>query len=373
MPAYRRQSLDFRREEISYVTKRWKGGASCALVGIGSIGKSNLLHHLANTEVHAYSLGEDAERLITVIVDANMLGTLPADANDSVRCWSGYELMMHRLYLALFEFRNLTDNEAQQFYNLYLSLQDGNNPLYAYMGLRYLELGIEIFMRRDIKVVFMFDEFEEMLQRLPIKFFQTLRGLRDSNKRNLLYLTFTRSPLETLVERYKLPALEIEPFIELFNDNLRYVGAYNETDALAMLNDLSRRTSKTYPETVLRALLQVTGRSAGLLRASFTTLEDLNVAISALSPEILVERLAIRPGVRAECKTIWTSLNPSEQHVLKAIARITPYTSNEETEHAVTMLIKKGLLRLQNNQHLIIEPPLFRRFIQNDPLTVTQS
>jgi hypothetical protein len=373
MPAYRRQPLDFRREEVSYVMHRWKGGGSCALVGIGSIGKSNMLHHLANSEVHTHYLGDDAGRLLTVIVDANMLGALPSDESDAVRCWAGYELMMHRLYLALFEFQNLSDAEAQQFYNLYLALQDGSNPLYAYMGLRYLELGIEIFMRRDIQVVFMFDEFEEMLQRLPIKFFQTLRGLRDSNKRNLLYLTFTRSPLETLVERYKLSTLDIEPFIELFNDNLRYIGAYNETDALAMLHDLSRRTSRSYPDTVIRGLLQITGRSAGLMRSSFTALEDLNAPPASLSPDVLVDRLAIRAGVRAECKTIWASLNPSEQLVLKATARIAPYTPNEETEQAVTMLVKKGLLRLQGTpQQLIIEPPLFRRFVLNDPIAVAQ-
>ncbi len=51
MPAYRRQPLEVRREEVSYGMQRWKSGGSCALVGIGSIGKSNLLHHLANTEV----------------------------------------------------------------------------------------------------------------------------------------------------------------------------------------------------------------------------------------------------------------------------------------------------------------------------------
>jgi hypothetical protein len=44
------------------------------------------------------------------------------------------------------------------------------------MGLRYPELGIEIFIRRDIKLIFTFDEFEEMLQCLPGKFFQTRQG-----------------------------------------------------------------------------------------------------------------------------------------------------------------------------------------------------
>jgi hypothetical protein len=241
------------------------------------------------------------------------------------------------------------------------------------MGLRYFELGIEIFMRRDIKVIFMFDEFEVMLQNLPTKFFQTLRGLRDSNKRNLLYLTFTRSPLETLVSHYNIPMLDIEPFIELFNDNLRYVGAYNEHDANAMLNDLSRRSGKAYPETLNKTLLHITGRSAGLLRASFHALEDVNANPAALSTDSLVERLILRAGVRAECKTIWASLNPSEQQVLMAAARIAPYSPNEETEQAVTMLVKKGLLRLASNpQQLIIEPILFHRFVQDVPSEAAQ-
>jgi hypothetical protein len=374
MPAYRRQALDFRHEDVGYVMQRWKSGTSCALAGIGSIGKSNLLHHLANTEVHAHYFGDNAQQLLTVIVDANMLGSLPGDTdNEPLRCWAGYELMMHRLYLALYEFQGLSDDDAQQFYNLYQALQDGTNPLYAYMGLRYFELGIEIFMRRDIKVIFMFDEFEVMLQNLPTKFFQTLRGLRDSNKRNLLYLTFTRSPLETLVSHYNIPMLDIEPFIELFNDNLRYVGAYNEHDANAMLNDLSRRSGKAYPETLNKTLLHITGRSAGLLRASFHALEDVNANPAALSTDSLVERLILRAGVRAECKTIWASLNPSEQQVLMAAARIAPYSPNEETEQAVTMLVKKGLLRLASNpQQLIIEPILFHRFVQDVPSEAAQ-
>ncbi len=125
---------------------------------------------------------------------------------------------------------------------------------------------------------------------------------------------------------------------------------------------------------MIGALLNVTGRSAGLLRASFTALDDLNVAPASLSADALAERLAVRSGVRAECKTIWMSLNPSELHVLRATARIAPYTPSEETEQAVTMLVKKGLLRLHGTpQQLIIEPPLFRRFVQTDPIAAAQS
>ncbi len=100
-----------------------------------------------------------------------------------MRCWAGYELLMHRLFLAFYPFDMLPENEANRFYETYLALQNGTNPLYAYMALRYFEVGLQFFLRQGYKIVFMFDEFEEMLKQLPVKFFQTLRGIRDANKR----------------------------------------------------------------------------------------------------------------------------------------------------------------------------------------------
>ena len=152
--------------------------------------------------------------------------------------------MMHRLFLAFYPFDMLPDAEANRFYETYLALQNGTNPLFTYMALRYFEVGLQFFMRQDYKIVFLFDEFDEMLRQLPVKFFQTLRGIRDANKRNLLYITFTRSPLPTLLERFEIPMLDIEPFIELFNDNVYYVGPYNDKDARKMYNELLRSSQK---------------------------------------------------------------------------------------------------------------------------------
>jgi hypothetical protein len=283
-----------------------------------------------------------------------------------MRCWAGYELMMHRLFLAFYPFDMLSDTEATRFYETYLALQNGTNPLFTYMALRYFEMGLQFFVRQGYKVAFLFDEFDEMLKQLPVKFYQTLRGIRDANKRNLVYLTFTRSPLPTLVERYELPALDIEPFVELFNDNVHYVGPYNDKDARKMYDELTSRRQKTYPDAVRDMLLQTTGRYAGLLRAGFAALEELGTP--PLSVDALAEVLATRSAIRTECRTIWTSLNRSEQYVLKAVARLTPYNVSAETELAVTMLVQKRLLRLdQSQKRLEIQPPVFRVFVATNP------
>ena len=46
----RKQPLEFRKEEVSYVMKRWQAAESCALIGVGSVGKTNLLQHLIDPD-----------------------------------------------------------------------------------------------------------------------------------------------------------------------------------------------------------------------------------------------------------------------------------------------------------------------------------
>ena len=368
----RSQPMEFRQQEVGYVMERWRATDSCSLVGVGSVGKSNLLQHLSDHAVQSFYMKDvaDGKPFKAIIIDPSMLGPLPSNTPDveQIRCWAGYELMMHRLFLAFYPFDNyLDDGDTQVFYETYQALQDGTNPLYAYMGLRYFELGLEIFMKRGIQIVFMFDEFEEMLKQLPVKFFLTLRGLRDANKRQLSYLTFTRSPLLEVANHLGIDALEIEPFLELFTDNMVFVGPYNETDARKMLEDLVKRNNKKFDTYALDFLLWATGRYAGLLRSGYHTLDTLGTldsnAIMTMSDQI-VRSLAAKRSVSTECRTIWTSLSPKEQTLLREFARPKPNVDPNEldTQQTFALLQQKRLLSVQGNR-VVIEPPLFHFFI----------
>lgn len=371
----RRQPVDFRKEEVSYVMQRWRAADSCSLIGVGSVGKSNLLQHLANSDVQsAYMNITQSDQFKAVIIDPNLLGPLPSQEKVQKRCWAGYELMMHRLFMAFYPFPVLGDEDAHRFYDTYIALQDGTNPLYAYMGLRYFERGLDFFMRRGVKIVFMFDEFEEMLKHLPPKFFQTLRGLRDANKKYLSYLTFTRAPLPTLIDQFELPVLDMEPFTELFTDNVYYVGPYNSVDARRMVDNLMARNGKTYSSATIEFLLWATGAYAGLIRSGFRLLDTIGTVNSndVLNDE-LARLLAIRRPIRIECQTIWSSLTASEHHVLRAIAGLETYNSNAVTERAVAMLVQKRLIHVDKMQQTLhIQPPVFRIFVASNPDTVTE-
>ncbi len=371
----RSQPIIFRQEEVGYVMERWRASDSCSLIGVGSVGKSNLLQHLADPEVQSYYMKDVAEGKVfkAIIIDPSMLGPLPSDTADAeqVRCWAGYELMMHRLFLAFYPFDVLGADDARLFYETYQTLQDGNNPLYAYMGLRYFELGLELFMKRGIQIVFMFDEFEEMLRELPVKFFLTLRGLRDSNKNQLSYLTFTRATIPEIAENIGVHPLDIEPFAELFTDNVYYVGPYNETDARDMLKILSRRNNRTYDDYTLNFLLWATGRYAGLLRSSFRaldTLGSLDADTIMTRGDQIVQQLALKRPVRLECKTIWSSLTAREQYILRELAAPEPQIDPNDltTKQAFASLTQKRLLRIQGNR-VIIEPPVMSAFVVTNP------
>lgn len=368
------QSMEFRQAEVGYVMERWRASESCSLVGVGSVGKSNLLQHLSNETVQAFYMKDVAggKPFKSIIIDPSMLGPLPGNSSndrDAIRCWAGYELMMHRLFLAFYPFNNLSPDDSRVFYETYQALQDGTNPLYAYMGLRYFELGLEIFMKQGTHIVFMFDEFEEMLKQLPVKFFLTLRGLRDANKKNISYLTFTRSPLPQLIKAFDIDALEIEPFSELFNDNVIYVGPYNETDARNMVTDLLKRNDRKYETYAIDFLLWATGRYAGLLRASFRTLDTLS-SIDAntvmTKSEQLVYELVSRRAVRTECETIWKSLTDEEQQMLIEFLNTKPKIDPNkfEVQQVFASLQQKQLLKVQGNR-VIVDPPVFQAFVRS--------
>lgn len=372
----RSQPMEFRQQEVGYVMERWRAADSCSLVGVGSVGKSNLLQHLADPNVQSFYMKDVAQgkAFKAIIIDPSMIGPLPtasASESEPIRCWAGYELLMHRLFLAFYPFDNLPKEDAQVFYETYQQLQNGNNPLYAYMGLRYFELGLEIFMKQGIQIVFMFDEFEEMLKQMPVKFFLTLRGLRDSNKKQLSYLTFTRSPLLDLIDQYTIDRLAIEPFTELFTDSVLYVGPYNEVDAQRMIQDLVKRNGRNYDTAVLGFLQWATGGYAGLMRSGFRAIDSLGSLDKNTihtDGEKLATELAIKRSVRTECRTIWLSLTHAERAMLRELLTPRPRLdpNNFEVQQTFAILQQKRLVTVAGTK-IMIDPPVFRAFLANDP------
>jgi len=361
----RKHYLRFREAETSYVMECLKNSESCALIGVGSIGKSNLLHHLCDDDILRYYLGdEQAAKTKVIIIDPYMMVAFDETAPLSVRTWAGFEMLMHRLYMAFHPF-DILEDDVDAFVNAYRALQDGSNPLHTMMALRYFERGINILLKRDVRIAFLFDEFEEVMLKMPPKFFQALRGLRDMYKKSLSYLTFSREPLNNIAQRVGHPTGSVEAFNELFNDHMLFVGPYTAVDAHAMVERLMQSESKQLSSQVIDYLVQVSGGYAGLLRAAYRAIHDFgNIAPTELIGDALTHRLINRLAIYNECVTIWKSLEVAEQEVLRmVITGRSMRDASYETQMAIAMLMRKGLLRSEGAA-LRIAPPLFHLYVR---------
>lgn len=359
----RKQSTSFRQRETEYVMRAWAASESCNLVGVGSVGKSNFLQHLADPDTRQ-NYGLTSLRITTIILDPYLLGPLPETPDKQFRVWAAYELMMHRLYMAFYPFKEFGE-EASLFYEAYQALQDGTNPLFAYMGIRYFELGLQFLLKKDHRLIFMFDEFDAWLRLMPPALFQGLRGLRDNYKSQLMYLTFTRKPLLDVIDDLSLNRQELEPFYELFTDNTFYIGPYADQDAQDMLSRLEQRNQLQLPEHVKHFLLTVSGNHAGLLRAAFKSRELVQNLPQQYDYTQALAALANSAHLQTEAQVIWDSLNANEQTTLNLIVRNQPL--NTTYQQSVADLVAKGLLTTNRKDHTLqIMPPLFRVFIAND-------
>ena len=236
-------------------------------------------------------------------------------------------------------------------------------PFDMYDNYHKQKSGLRLYVRK----VLITDEFEELLRAMPVKFFQTLRGLRDNHKSQLSFLTFSREPVPVLIDKMNKPELEIEPFTELFTDNVYFVGPYNVDDASAMIESLIRRNPTIrYSNDSIQFLLSASGRFAGIMRAGFRELEILgDIGQADIHNPNLIERLARRNRVRTECETIWKSLTPVEQRVLHSVSRREPEEIDDASEQAIGLLVQKRLLRVdRNHQSLQIEPPVFGVYVR---------
>lgn len=334
----RQQSLNFRHKETQYVIGRWMANESCSLVGVGSIGKSNLLRHLADPKVYA-RYGDPSRKIKTLNLDPYLLGPLPSEPDPQFRIWSAYELMMHRLYLAFYPFEEF-GKDASIFYDAYQALQDGTNPLFAYMGIRYFELGLQFLLTHGYQIVFMFDEFDAWLRLMPAAFFQGLRGLRDNYKSQLMYLTFTRKPLLSLIETED-QRRELEPFYELLIDNTLFVGPYSTEDAVGMLNRLEARHQMQLAQHAKQYLLKATGHHAGLIRAAFKARDVLDNLPANYDYWKAVAALAKQANVQTEANVILESLSENELQALRSIIK---GTLTENQTAFIPTLIEKGLI-----------------------------
>ncbi|MBI5958790.1 MAG: hypothetical protein HY866_08645 [Chloroflexi bacterium] len=387
----------FRQQEVSDIIGALDQGASVSVIGAPSVGKSNLLKFLDQERLHISDPNSPWKRfapnalhkgaLLAVSIDPNaLLPPLPTDRGDiAAMAWPGFELLIHRTTITSELFptympgpHQTTDPELvnrvarlqEQFESAHLGVTDVNDWLHGHLALRHLESLLDAiltsrrYQQNPVRIVYIMDEFERMLNTLPEYFFVALRSLRDRFKYQVAFVTFTRNSLPYLIRDEEQMAV-LEPFVELFHDNPVYLGPYNDEDAWSMIQALEGRTMQRSDRAV-GLLMRATGGFAGLLRAGFKhadklqpiPIEDYNTGVT-----LAATRLAAEENVKEECKTLLRGLSEEEIALLFGITA----QRTDLDEATLGELVHKSLIQQAAGGVVRVHPPVLAAHIRNHP------
>ncbi len=335
--------LTFRRELVARIMHSIIAGESCSIVGVASTGKSNLFRFLIRPDVRQRYLGESWGKYLFLYIDANSLTELSE--------WGLYELLLRRISEAI-ESLKIESQWLRLFKDLY---QQAVWPEKRPLARGYLEQGVRnLCQQLGFRLVFLFDEFDEIFRQVDARFFLSLRALRDEHKYRLSYVVATRHELSRIREDMG----ECESFYELFSPNTYGLGSYNRADAIHMVQRLAARRGIPVTDNETNLLIEVSGGHSGILRAAFWALSDRKIDKSGdISRQFFLNHL----DVQAECAKIWDSIGEDERIALADVAAGYPL---QQLEQGIVRLLRlKGLVREGETGQAAVFCQLFQNFV----------
>jgi len=387
---------DYRQAEVEAIVGALDQGQSVSVIGPPSVGKTNLLRYLDQERLAPGDPASPWSRfaprtaqhgpILVVNVDPNaLLPALPRDQGDiAARAWPGLELLVHRTTITpqLYPvYRPAQGQDADpdlaerlarlqaHFESAHPDVTDFEDHLHAHLALRHLESILDAALTghrlvgQPIRIAYLMDEFDRLLATMPNYFFVALRSIRDRFKYQVMFATFTRNSLPMLAGG-RMAVLE--PFLELFHDNVVWLRPFGDDDAWRMVEQLEKRSvsKDDYP---LGLLIRATGGFAGLLRAGFQhadTLAAIQAPAYSRAVELAAARLSAEPNVQAECRTLLRALTAGEIATLYSAAQ----DQGDLNTGLVEELVAKSLLAPSGEgQSLRVLPPVLAAYIRNHP------
>ena len=339
--------VSFRAEIVQQVVRLLRSGESCALIGVGSSGKSNIARHLARADVRQEYFGPEAEGTVVVYLNCKPFAHK-----------SPPEFYLHaldQLTRALDTHTGPLAGQRETVNALWQTAQTDPGVL----ALRNLDQALgKLVAAGAAHLLFALDDCDDLLAHVAPVFFSDLRGLRDNYKVRLVFLTLTRR--EPAFLRQDTP--EFEELFELLSapGHTIAVAPYIETDAVLMLRRLASRQAppRRLSEVEAKRLYSLAGGHAGLLRSMFfATQYNSELAAASLSAEGW-QRLAEHADVEGECRKIWDSLEQEEQEDLGRIVQSQPPSAD-----GLRRLERRGLVRLHVTRPVEIFAPVFERSV----------
>lgn len=344
--------IDAREKEISEIVTLIKEGSSCQIIGIPGVGRSSLLGLLSyNREVRLRHFPTRHGFVHFIMVNFSEVRKRPL--------FDVMKLIFLNLTQSLRE-RSMAEEYAAVD-KLFKDALSYNDELVLTQGLKnavdYLSL------EKKLTLIFLFDKFDEYVPALTPQFFTNLRSLRDRAKYRFSCIFSLTRPLEDTIEQ-----LIFADFSDFVLGHFVYLSLYDKPSVDFRFNYLEKITGKHLTPTLREEIVNLTG---GHLRLSKLAAESL-LAQDA-PPENIMEFLLDQRTVQSALLTIWQSLSPFDQQILKTQS----FSSRDKND--LQYLINVGLIGADGKMTI----PLLEKYIQSsehlvqdekivyDPLTNT--
>jgi ASC-1-like (ASCH) protein len=238
---------------------------------------------------------------------------------------------------------------------------DRRDPLVA---LRLFELAVnKLCQLHDLKLSFLFDEFDEMYRTLPKEIFHQLRAIRDANKYRISFILFLRN----MPEKIREPR-EIESFYELLNRKPIGIGPFQREDALRIIQQWEARKQHPINDKQREIIFQAGGGHAGLMSALLSILIDRPDAFQKLYSKDWAKQLVSDPAIMDECMKIWNGLLDEEK---ERFPDFLTELYKQTTKPIDTMLFAKKLLIRVKGDEVRFFSELFKQYVLNMKLKAT--
>ena len=335
--------LDYRQAEIERIARCLRAGDSCSIVGVSGMAKSNLFRHLLNTTVRYQYLVDNWWSYLFLAVDSHALSEVSERAM--------YNLLLELLAKEA-QGSALPGEVIEHIRQLHQQSLASSDVL---LWQRAFTQAVEAVMAADstYKLVFLFDQFDELYQGLSPRFFIFLRSLRDQYKYRLCFLLFTRDELSQLGT---FP--EAEEFYEVLSPNVMELSPYNHSDAMLLLARVSGRYEESLAAESSERLIGLSGGHPGLLKATCMALINEKLNLPQDDPEAS-QTLLLVDDVRTECTKLWSSLDQEEQEALHGLA--TTGTAASYHPDLLRRLRLKQLIKNQSDRYQLL-CPIFATF-----------
>jgi hypothetical protein len=338
----------YRQEILSKLFGFVRNTDSFHLIGAASMGKTRLLDFLMRSEVQEYYLGDDYEKTWLVRVDLNRM---PVSANSNNWEFYFFELLLSSMVLCCISRKNVNEEIMKDLVALDSDVIKSQDLLFA---LRFFEWeASKLCQKYDIKLCFLFDEFDETYGKMSPEVFAQLRSVRDANKRYLLYGMFLRTSPKTLRKTD-----DNESFYELLSRNLIGIGPYTRTDIMDVIQNLEKDWDIKLTPEKREKIGSASGGHPGIVKALLSLIKEPSVA-KKMEDQGWLTWFAKQGTIIEECEKIWNGLEKEEQLTLLA-----PFQGGSINSSIAQLLMIKGIIQKSDDGGRVFSP-FFEQYLKS--------